>query len=185
MKDIEGVVNDSAQCNVSQLVSDEDGNMIVPTFDWTDFFACHMKKFQGIKKYHHFLFDSSDPGVVTMKVHSDSAEEKFNLLKHPWSPHLSELPNIVPPKSLSIERQWYLYEHIRTFCSDSAKDITCPLPSVPRPGSRSGTPIPSQSTDPASTTISVPAEEPPRKRIRLCSTCKQTGHNTRSCPKKK
>ena len=50
MKEIENVVNDSAECNVSQLVADEDGNVILPTFDWTDFFATRMKRFVGIKK---------------------------------------------------------------------------------------------------------------------------------------
>ena len=163
-------------------MSDEDGNMIMLTFDWTDLFACHMmKQFIGIKKYHHFIFDSSNPGVVTMKVHSDSAEERFQLQKQPWSPDLSELPNIVVPKPLSTERQWYLFDQIRQFCSESAKNITCPLPSVPRPGSRSGTPISSHSQEPASAT-SLPSEEPPRKNVRLCGACK-TGHSSRSCPK--
>ena len=133
--------------NVSQLVADEDGNVIVPTFDCTDFFATRMKRFVGIKKYHNFRFDSSDPGVVTVKLHSDSVEEKFYLLKQPWIPDLSELPNILSSKSLSTERRWYLFDQIRQFCSDNAKDITCPLPSVPRPGSRSGTPIPSHSAE--------------------------------------
>ena len=122
MKEIENMVNDSAECNVSQLVADEDGNVIVPTFDWTDFFATRMKRFVGIKKYHHFRFDSSDPGVVTVKLHSDSVEEMFYLLKQPWIPDLSELPNIVSPKSLSTERRWYLFDQIRQFCSDNAKD---------------------------------------------------------------
>ena len=58
------VVNDSAQCNFAQLVVTEDGTVVVPTFDWTSFFASHLKKFAGIKKYHHFTFDSSKPGVM-------------------------------------------------------------------------------------------------------------------------
>ena len=33
MKDNEDIVNDSAKCNVSQFVSDEDGNMILPNFN--------------------------------------------------------------------------------------------------------------------------------------------------------
>ena len=45
MKEIKIVVNDSAECNVSQLVADEDGNVIVPTFDWSDFFGTRMKRF--------------------------------------------------------------------------------------------------------------------------------------------
>ena len=39
------VVDDSAECNISQLVIDKNGSVIVPTFDWTDFFASRMKKF--------------------------------------------------------------------------------------------------------------------------------------------
>ena len=186
MKEIENVVNDSAECNVSQLVADEDGIVIVLTFDWTDFFAIRMKHFVEIKKYHYFRYNSSDPGVVTVMLHSDSVEEKFYLLKQPWIPNSSELPNIVSPKSLSTERRWYLFYQIRHFCSDYAKDITCPLPSIPRPGSRSGTPIPSHSAEQTSSAIpTTSAEEPPRKRARLCGTCKQAGHNSRSYPTKK
>ena len=58
MKEIENVVCDSAECNVSQLGADEDVNVIVPTFDWTNFFATRMKRLVGLKKYHHFRFDS-------------------------------------------------------------------------------------------------------------------------------
>ena len=38
LKSIAEVVNNSAECNVAQLVSREDGSTIVPTFDWTSFF---------------------------------------------------------------------------------------------------------------------------------------------------
>jgi len=130
-----------------------------------------MKWLIGIKKYHHFIVDSSNPGVdssnpgvVTIKVHPDSEAERFHLLKQPWNPDSSELPNIVVPKSLSIDAQWYLLDQIRQFCSERAKDITFPLPSVPRLGNRSGTPIPSHSQELASAT-SLPSEEPPRKKM--------------------
>ena len=46
--DIAKVVDDSAVCNVSQLVSDETG-IVVPTRDWTSFFAPRMKKFRVLK----------------------------------------------------------------------------------------------------------------------------------------
>ena len=45
------VVNNSAGCNVAQLVSCEDGRIIVPTYDLAGFFATHLKKISGIKKF--------------------------------------------------------------------------------------------------------------------------------------
>ena len=97
-----------------------------------------------------------------MKEHSDSPEEKFDLLKEPWNPPADELAEIVPPKRLSAERQWYFHDQIRPFCSDEDKDTVCPLPSVPKPSSRRGTPV---NTDPAA--------PPPSKCRRVCGFCKQ------------
>ena len=44
------IVNKSAECNYTQLVSREDGSTIITTFDWTDLFAPQMKRINGIKK---------------------------------------------------------------------------------------------------------------------------------------
>ena len=52
------------------------------------------------------------------------------------------MPVAIPPKGLTAERQWYLFDNIREFCVSAAKDITCPKPTVPRPkktGKQSGT----------------------------------------------
>ena len=134
LKDVAEVVNKSAECNFAQLVSREDGSTIVPTYDWTSFFAPHFKKIVGIKKYHHFRMSSSQPGVVFLKEHSDTPEVKLSLLKQSWTPTKEELPNVVPPKGLSAERQWYLYDQIRPYCPDEDKDATCPMPTEPKPG---------------------------------------------------
>ena len=108
LKTISQAVNDSADCNFAQLVCNESGATIVPTYDWTDFFAPHLKKVASIKKYHHFRCDSSQPGVVFVKQHADTDEEKINLMKcsPPWLPDPNNLPSLVPPKGLSAERQW-------------------------------------------------------------------------------
>jgi len=39
LQNIAEVVNTSAECNIAQLASHEDGTTIIPTLDWTDFFA--------------------------------------------------------------------------------------------------------------------------------------------------
>ena len=53
LSDIAKVMNDSAQCNIAQLVSNEDGSIVVPAYNWTNFFASHFKKIIGIEKLHH------------------------------------------------------------------------------------------------------------------------------------
>ena len=173
LKGIVQAVNDSAECNFAQLVCNEDDSTIVPTYDWTDFFAPHLRKITGIKKYHHFRCDSSKPGMVYVKEHADTEEIEIDLMKITlcWSPDPNELPSVVSSKGLSAERQWYLHDNIRPFCPDGDKDITCPLPDVPKPGgSRPGTPAP-----PTQQPVSDNPEPPPPKRKRLCGTCRQ-GH---------
>ena len=86
LQSIAQVVNDSAECKFAQLVAREDGSMIVQTFDWTDFFAPHLKRIAAIKKYHHFRVTSSAPGYVFLKEHSDSPEIQLDLRKAEWNP---------------------------------------------------------------------------------------------------
>ena len=182
LKDICEVVNRSAECNHAQLVSKEDGTMIVPTYNWTDFFATRMKKITGIKKLHHFRFSSDLPGSVFVKERSDSTEREIHLLKdEEWQTDSEELPAEVPPNGLNAARQWYLYESIRPFCLPEHQDTTCPLPSVPKPGgSRGATPAP-RDEDNNEDDDGVP---PPPKRRRSCGICKEEGHDRRSCPQK-
>ena len=145
LKGVAEVANKSAECNFAQLVSSEDGTTIVPTYDWTSFFAPHLRKLPGIKKIHHFRMSSSQPGFIFIKEHSDTAEVKFSMLKEPWSPDKDDLPEVIPPRGLSAERQWYLYEQIRPFCPDEDKDTTCPMPTVPKPGR--STPAPEEEVE--------------------------------------
>ena len=180
LKAIASVVDNSAKCNVAQLVVDDDGTVIVPTHDWTDLFAPHFRKFEGIKKYHHFRFLSSEPGVMYAKFHSDSKEEvKFQFLKDSWSPGSSDFPSQIFPKGLSVERQWYLFDSIREFCPPEDRDVTCPEPTVPKPRSRAGTPAiehpaPSTSTPVEDDSTPLP---PTAKKRRVCGTCRrEVGH---------
>ena len=181
-KDIAKVANDSAVCNYAQLNCTEDGSSIVPIYNWTNFFATKFRKITGIKKPHHFRFTASEPGEVYTKVQcDDSAEKKETLLKKPWPPDASELPSLVMPKGLSAERQWYLYESIREFCPPDARDLTCSEPTIPKPGSRAGTPAVEISSVPGLSPGDEP-QPPPTKKSRVCGNCKRVGHNRRTCP---
>ena len=146
--------------------------MIVPTFNWTDFFIPHLK-IPSIKKYHHFRVTSSEPGCVFVREYCDSSEVKLDLLKAPWSPSHEELSPAVPPKGLSAKRQWYLHKQISPFCPES--DTVCPLPTVPKPGSRAATPHPDR--------LEIDGTPPPSKCRWVSGICKE-GHDRCSCPNK-
>lgn len=205
LQTIAKVVNDSAVCNHSQLVSTEDGTTLVPTYDWTDYFAPNMSKISGIKKMHHFRFTSSEPGIVYTKLQCDTPEKRMVIAKDDWAPDPSVLPSVVTPKGLSADRQWYLFNKIREFCPEGDRDVTCPEPTVPRPTSRAGTPeeddddnhapsIPLSSAAPTASSSSRSSQsrprrqstdcssDPPAKKRRVCGTCGKEGHNRRTCP---
>lgn len=181
LHDISEVTDCSANCNFPQLVAEQDGSIIVPTYDWTNFFISKMKKISGIKRYHHFRVTSSHPGSVFLRRRSDTPEVEIDLLRDPWSPEEDELPTVIYPSGFSAARQWYLYEQIRPFCPDEDKDAVCPLPQCPKPGaSRESTPVPDESTP-----VSVESDQAPRaKRKRVCGLCKEAGHDKRTCPQK-
>ena len=151
-----------------------DGTVVVPIYDWTDFFATRFKKITGVKKVHHLRFSSSEPGVVYTKQRSDWKEEKVDINKD--NVEAASFPEVVQPKGLPAKRLWYLYDQIRPFCPPEDRDTTCPYPLVPRADSRQGTPNPSPQLTPE------PSPEPARKRRRVCAVCKQSGHNKRTCP---
>ena len=187
------VANDSAYCNEHQLVSTADGTTVVTRYDWTSFFVTRFKKLSKLKSYHHFRVCSSEPGVVYTRIHSDTPEVRHQLLKEDsleWRPSYDEYPPVVDPKGLSAQRQWYLYEKIRPFCPEEDQDITCPEPTVPRPGSRAGTPADDADIDTGGDVASDAASDeeeapPPAKKSRRCGICRGMGHNKRSCPDRK
>ena len=142
MADIADVVDKSAVCNVPQLVHTEDTE-IVPTRDWRTFLLPHFRKIPGIKQYHHFRFSSSFPGTMFVRHHADTTETSLPILRDDWHPIPDHLPLHVEPKGLSDERQWYLFERIRPFCSEEHRDTAAPQPSVPN-SKRRRTPAPEE-----------------------------------------
>ena len=111
LDDIVNAINQSASINHTHLVGKEDGEVLVPTYDWLTFFASYFKKIPQIKSYHNFLMSSDALGVIQCKQFSDSDIITFNLIKDPANvPMPGELPPLIVPSGLSNDRQWYLYE---------------------------------------------------------------------------
>ena len=181
LKDIEEVVDGSAVVNISQLVGNQSGEVIVPTYDWSTYFGQHFSKIPSIKAQHHFLFSHVKPGVVRAKQLLDSDEVEHNLCQRKdWVPSFNELPPLIAPKGLSMERKWYLYQKIRDFCSPESKDLVCPYPG---PGPCPPSPrLPPPSPTPSDVPPSPCPSALGRKR-RTCGHCGDEGNNSRTCKK--
>ena len=91
----------------------------------------HFKCFQGILSYGHFTVTAAKRGVVEVKLTAESVGRELKLLKENWMPDKDDLPPVIPSPGLPVDRQWYLYDNIRQFCSREKQDITYPLPTVP------------------------------------------------------
>ena len=164
---------------IAQLVANENGDVVVPSYDWHEKLG-NFCAIPQLKKYHHFVFSSAHPGVVQCYANSnDRAGETFVVC----SPNSisGELPNQIYASGLSTARKEYLFQKIRPFCPDHAKDILCPGVSQQTVGvmaeqneqpSLSGPSHKSSSTTAAEQTA-LPA---PTRKTPKCSFCHQSGH---------
>ena len=130
LDDLVRVVEASAEANVADLVGREDGTMYIPTYAWSSFLGPHFRKVPRLKQYHHITISCGTPGSVRLKLTADSEEEQLTLLRDQWMPAAHCLPPVLPPPGLSAERQWYLYNNIRDYCTEATKDTVCPRPQV-------------------------------------------------------
>ena len=130
--DIAEVVRNSGVVNHPQLVGDYDGSSYVTFYDWSSVFDETTMAIKGISKFHHFRVLRGDPGCVFVQSAENKTEMKINILRDSnWKLSINTMPPVIKPQGLSLERQWYLYNKIREFCADEAKDVVCPLPSRP------------------------------------------------------
>lgn len=120
--------------NIAQPVRDATGKQLVKFFKWNDHLGNIFMPIQNVTKYHIFRVDHQHPGVVFLREFSESPEIAVNVLKTHNHSSFHSLPVEIHPKGLDPQRQWYLYEKVRPFCSSTlAADLTCPKPLVPKP----------------------------------------------------
>ena len=66
--------------NCSALVGNENGDVMVPTYDAVNFLKPHFKKVEGIKSHHYFDFCVDNLGVVAMREFGDSSPTTVQVL---------------------------------------------------------------------------------------------------------
>jgi hypothetical protein len=119
--------------NIPQLTVDPyTSQRLVHWYAWDDLFKTLFRPLPGITSYHHFRMSGRELGVVYAREYCDSVEQRFELLKVDVEViKNSGLPSPIVPPGMSVDRQWYLYEQIRSLCSSNlAGSITCPEPSI-------------------------------------------------------
>ena len=102
LDDMVKVVQQSASINEAQLVGLEDGTTIVEQRDWATYFSDYFRRnaFDGIKSFHHLVFDEGKPGKVVVRRDTDGQETTLEVLRkqhRSWKPSPHELPPLVIP----------------------------------------------------------------------------------------
>lgn len=176
LDDMAKVVSDSATINHPQLVGRENGEIIVPQYDWAKFFDPYFRRlgFEGIKSLHHLCFSShTEPGKVNVRNASDSKVQTLKVLRKSqlnWQPSPDDMPDQIIPPGLSQERKKYLFEKIREFVPEESRDIVCPNPEdIPSSTAHSSSSHSSLQSPPESlsqTPPPSPSPPPPPKRKR-------------------
>ena len=138
-------VEGSSKVNLAQLVGTENGDTLVPVSPWQPLLTSIMTPLKGISGHHHFVFDKQSPGTVTYKTNITSEEATHRMLKVPVNRVPHDPPPPVAAPGLSAQRQWYLFDNIRDYCTEGTQDLLCPRPNMDRP--QANQPTPSTSTE--------------------------------------
>ncbi|KAH3796341.1 hypothetical protein DPMN_149909, partial [Dreissena polymorpha] len=116
--------------NIPQLVGDTSNRVVF--HDWKVYFSTLFHYIKNVTKFHQFHVSADHPGVVECKEFSDSPVVRITLRKVSKvnvNVSCDDLPKKMFAKRLDLDRQLYLFEHIREFCrTDEAKNFTCPKP---------------------------------------------------------
>ena len=100
--------------------------------EWDSFFSTHFRPVKNITAYQRFTFSAASPGEVAMSISDKHPDKTFRIISqhhlasNTWSS--SALPPVLIPAGLSATRAQYLYQHIRQFCHEESRDVTCPKP---------------------------------------------------------
>jgi hypothetical protein len=105
--------------------------------DWTTWLKQFFKKLPEITSYRHFKITKSKPGIVELKTEIGGSSLEVSIYKKDVvfkKGKKYRLPLKITPNGLSLERQWYLYDQIRSHIpGEKEKNATCPKPRVQKP----------------------------------------------------
>ena len=128
MYDIANVCRNSAVCNVPVLVGTHDGKVLVNVYDWTEKLAKSFIRVPNIKSYQYFRMSAEEPGIVKCFTELTKPPVIVNIFRQGVTSSSNDLPEVIHPIGLSLQRQKYLYDEIREFCLAGTEDSVAPKP---------------------------------------------------------
>ncbi|CAB4396013.1 unnamed protein product [Rhizophagus irregularis] len=134
LSDLVQVVHNSTTggFNTAQTIYNSNGVQKVLFYKWTEFLNKEFTRIPQILQQHHFEISNQKHGVVNVQTKIEGEKVEITILKKNIIPS-NVFPNLLVPKELSAERQWYLYEQIREHVTHpDKKDQYCSKPLIPK-----------------------------------------------------
>ncbi|CAG8587218.1 10677_t:CDS:2, partial [Cetraspora pellucida] len=122
--DVVSIINHSTliDFNIAQHYLNGEGFQY---YNFKNYFEA-FKKLPNIQKYHHFYFNSQNPGVVFYKNDLDNDYKNFTIRS--FSFNTNTLLSTIEVSPLSLKRQEELYKEIAPYIDLPFHDITCSKP---------------------------------------------------------
>ena len=90
--DVATAVNNSAGVNSAELCGLPNGEVLVPVYDWQNFFEKCFRLIPDILSYHRFEFSTDEPGIVVCCKYVDSELKRVEVFRG------STIPSGLPEK---------------------------------------------------------------------------------------
>ena len=120
LEDLVKVVNSSTKgYNIAQTIFDETREKKVLFYSWTKYLKTFFKPLPNILKYHHFIFNQEQPGIIYVKKSIDS-----ELLIVDITENLDNIDRVLErknPVGLSADRKKYLSEEVSKYVQNPVK----------------------------------------------------------------
>ena len=100
--------------------------MLVPVYDWQNFFEKCFRRIPDILSYHRFEFSIDEPGIVVCCKYVDSEPKPVEVFCGSKIP--SGLPEKIAPTGLSEQRKSYLFKKIHKYCRKGTEDVVAANP---------------------------------------------------------
>ena len=120
LEDLVKVVNSSTKgYNIAQTIFDETREKKVLFYSWTKYLKTFFKPLPNILKYHHFIFNQEQPGIIYVKKSIDSELLIVDITENlDNSDRVLERKN---PVGLSADRKKYLSEEVSKYVQNPVK----------------------------------------------------------------
>jgi hypothetical protein len=119
LEDLVNVIASSTNgYNVAQTIYDENDERKVFFYSWTEYLKKIFKPLPNILKYHHFIFNQEEPGIVYVKKSIDGELIDIDITKNFTIDAVLEKKY---PLGLTLDRKKYILENVIQYVQNPDK----------------------------------------------------------------